>query len=90
MRIRYLPGERVKRVAEMLSSSRDRDGLITDREMLALAVGMIAAKQIIIDEKVPMGDDEATMASVMRLFRMATIMGHASGRDNMTLGGEDV
>lgn len=90
MRIRYLPGERVSRVAELLANSRDKDGLITDREMVALAVGMEHAKQIIIDEKAPTMGDEETADAVMRAFRIATILGHMRGRDNMMIGGEDV
>ena len=70
----------VKQTALLLSNSHDADGFISDREMLALSVGMQNA-EMRISGKLQIESAEESMAHVMRAYRMALIAARAKGRD---------
>lgn len=70
----------VRKVAENLANVRDMSGQISDREMLALSIGMLNA-DMRMSGKLPIESVEEATWHVMRAYRIALIEARALGRD---------
>lgn len=78
----------VRRAVEILSNSHDTYELITDREMLALAMGMMNAAMM-EQRQLPDMTAEQLAEGTMKSFRIAVIQARAMGRDLPVYGMEE-
>lgn len=70
----------VKKTSEKLIGSHDADELVSDREMVALGIGMNCA-DLIMRGKLEITDVDSMTAEVMRRFRVSLIYMRTLGLD---------